>query len=371
MSVAPVAAAGPATPIDRTPASMATAEIRETDMALLEAALGDQQGTRANTRVITDARLAACWPEASAALRRYLSRRGVSPTDVEDMVQECALRVLAHAPTLLDRDDLLRWCLPVVRNLSVDAYRRGGRLIVIDDVPERPSTQDLHEHVEHRVELARVLKAITQLGIRDREAIFAAVNGDDSGPVDRREAVKLNVRRHRARQRLTALLAGLLGVLGGLSRRIGVAAPAALAGFAVAATIGVGTAAWPANNATDRPTFGLNHAGDAQIAPPVGWAADASRGAAGTTRPTAPARQHVNPSRERVSSVTAPTGDRVTLSTSDSRPQPNALVCESGLPLLPARCIGRPGTAIARAVEPDRTPGRGVAAMPAASRTPS
>lgn len=342
-----VAAADPAPSTDIPVTAMATAKARAGSMSLLGGGLGEQPRTRTAATAITAERLGDCWPDASRRLHGLLARRGVSPADAEDMVQECALRVLAHSPTYVDADDLLRWCLPVVRNLSVDGHRRGARQMATADVPDLPTTVDLHEHVEHRAELARVLRGIAQLSRHDREAIVAAIHDDHPQPVDRREAVKLNVRRHRARQRLTTLLGGLAAVLGWVGRRVSPAvqaAPAVLAAIVVAVAAGVGSSpGWPSamGDATTARAGG-HGASTARSNPPP--PPEHRRPDAATLVP----RAAVVPDRALTSrnveaaAVQAPTGDRVIVTTSDERPSPGALVCAAGLPGLRNICITRP-----------------------------
>lgn len=188
-------------------------------------------GTRSSEAVITDApQLADIWLEAAPALGAFLRSRGCSPQDADDLVQECAIRVLRSRPTFADTADLLRWCLPVVRNLSVDLHRKGRREVSVEVMPDRPAVGDVANDVVVALELRRVLQALQQLRPSDREAIVAHVGPEQSSSaLDRRQAVRRNVQLHRARQRLLARLAAVLGICAALGRRMGRAAtPAAL-----------------------------------------------------------------------------------------------------------------------------------------------
>jgi len=275
-------------------------------------------------------------------LRRYLVRRGARPADADDLIQECALRVLAHEPTFDDAEDLARWCLPVVRNLHVDAHRRDLRHVVTEDVPEQVQLRDVvQEHVLQRVELQSVLHAMHQLTPSDREAIVGGVHAD-ARPVDRREAVKLNVRRHRARQRLAAMIAALTGVFGSLCRRgTGAVAPAGsmvLAGFVVAAgVVGGSLTLLPSPDGSAAVLAATRHAAAAPAASvSVGRAAPLSAARASTTVASGTARAAGRSSTELVA---APTGDRVLLTPSDTPPVADALVCVDGLPRLGQVCV--------------------------------
>jgi RNA polymerase sigma factor (sigma-70 family) len=187
-------------------------------------------GTRGAGGVITGhLDLEAVWPEASRALRGYLRARGASSQDAEDVLQECVLRVLHARPTFVDAQDLVRWCIPVVRNLQVDLYRRERREMPVESVPDRPCRGDVADDVAHHLELGRVLRALQQLRPADRDAIVSHVQQDGPDPLDRKSAVRLNVQRHRARQRLLARLAAVLAAGWASWRKAGrVAAPAAL-----------------------------------------------------------------------------------------------------------------------------------------------
>jgi RNA polymerase sigma factor (sigma-70 family) len=275
-------------------------------------------------------------------LRRYLSRRGALPADADDLIQECAVRVLAHQPTFEDADDLVRWCLPVVRNLHVDAHRRDVRQVVTDDVPEQVQLRDVvQDSVLQRIELQSVLTAMHQLSPRDREAIVG-----DSGarPADRREAVKLNVRRHRARQRLAALIASVAGILGSLGRRgSGALAPAGsavLAGFVVVAGVATGSAVLlPTTHDGTDTAVRVGHTQVASAFHPGLARATAGRSATrprGEAEPSA-ARRVARSSAQQL--VAAPTGDRVTVAHSTSRPVAGALVCVTGAPQAGQVCV--------------------------------
>lgn len=160
--------------------------------------------TRISEAVITDApQLADVWLEAAPALTAFLRSRGCGPQDADDLVQECTIRVLRSRPTFTNTTDLLRWCLPVIRNLSVDLHRKGRRELAVEFLPEGATVGDVADDVLLALELRRVLQALQQLRPSDREAIVAHVGPEQSSsPLERKEAVRRNVQRHRARQRL-------------------------------------------------------------------------------------------------------------------------------------------------------------------------
>ena len=146
-----------------------------------------------------------------------LRRRGVSPDTCEDVVQETAARVLTSGVGYVDAADLFRWASTVARRVYVDMLRKDKRLD-FEPPPDTASPVDVHLATEERIALAEVRRAFKRLSPRDREAIlsgFALHDGASNRVLSRKEAVKLNVQRHRARERLRSLLSGV-GGLGGL-----------------------------------------------------------------------------------------------------------------------------------------------------------
>ena len=157
--------------------------------------------------------LEAVWLEVSRRLTGQLLRRGVSRPDAEDLVQECAVRVMASNVAWRDAEDLMRWCNTVVRNLHVDSLRRRSEPVgELAQFADRADHHDVHRSVNARLLLAELRSVWPRLSVRDRSALVAAAEGVTTG--DRKAAVRENVARHRARQRLDALVTGALGLTG-------------------------------------------------------------------------------------------------------------------------------------------------------------
>lgn len=176
-------------------------------MTLLEVG-GRPADTRVATGLITGAELADVWPEVSTRLGKLLTSRGAARDVADDVVQEVAARALAHGIVFIDAGDLMRWAVPVALNLLVDHARAAGRVTVgIDDYDAAEG--DVADLVAHRDRLRQVLGAVARLSDADRAALAPEVES----PLDRREAVKLAVRRHRARRRLLALVDGVAGLV--------------------------------------------------------------------------------------------------------------------------------------------------------------
>jgi hypothetical protein len=168
-------------------------------------------GTRTTGPVIAGDR-GEDWRVAGSRLRAFLRSRGASPWLAEDLAQETLLRAVVHEVGFSDADDLLRWCVPVARNLLVDAARRTTRVDGAE-VPDGASHVDVEREVMARLELGEVRRQLPRLSDADRQAILSAVEGV-APPAERKAAVGEAVRRHRARQRLTRLVAGAAALWG-------------------------------------------------------------------------------------------------------------------------------------------------------------
>ncbi|HYM76424.1 MAG TPA: sigma factor, partial [Candidatus Dormibacteraeota bacterium] len=64
----------------------------------------------------------------SPALLRFCSGPGMSPSDAEDVLQDCWLRIHRARHTYLPSEPLLPWIFAVARHTRLDAYRRRRRL---------------------------------------------------------------------------------------------------------------------------------------------------------------------------------------------------------------------------------------------------
>jgi DNA-directed RNA polymerase specialized sigma24 family protein len=197
-------------------------------------------GARAASSPITAEQLADVWPDLQRRLTGYLRRRGCSSDDAQDITQEIGLRLLTVDVHYQSLDQLLPWCLTVARNLHIDGHRRAARYVVTDSVVDAPSHEDVPTTVEDRVRLERTLRCFALLAPGDRQALRPIPLGVQTRT--RKEAVRDNVRRLRARQRLLRMVEGgvaaLLGLLSTRTRSVkwnvavcAVALPVALAAW--------------------------------------------------------------------------------------------------------------------------------------------
>lgn len=218
---------------------------------------GDEgtERSRAGAPVITPP-FEAVWPDVERRLRAMLYRRRLDPASADDVVQEVALRVLSNDVTFESSTDLLRWAAPVACRLHVDLLRHRARMTDPSEAAEHPARDDVAGEVADRLELQRALRAIAALRPADRDAIIDAVASEPAVPRDRQEAVRLAVRRHRARSRLAVALGQLAAWIG--TTVIGwrmvarerlapvVAMLPAAAAIPIAVSLGVGTSPAPA-----------------------------------------------------------------------------------------------------------------------------
>lgn len=123
------------------------------------------------------------------------------------------MRAMTAGVAYADADHLLRWCLTVARHAHIDLHRRGRNndLELDRDVAHH---EDVHARVAARLDLDAVRQVWPRLSTRDRQLLAESASEVVREQVSRTEAVRLNVARHRARQRLRALLMAALGLFG-------------------------------------------------------------------------------------------------------------------------------------------------------------
>jgi DNA-directed RNA polymerase specialized sigma24 family protein len=274
----------------------------------------------------------AVWPDVERRLRALLFRRGLDRASADDVVQEVALRALANHVTYASATDLLRWAGPVACNLHVDLVRHRARMLDAPEAEDHPAADDVPREVAHRIELQRAFRGIAALRPADREAIIDAVAAEPVVPRTRKEAVRLAVRRHRARSRLAIVLEQLAAWLTGLGvirrgrRLVAVAALVPAAAIPLIATWHVPPAA---GEARTRP---------AVVAPAVGDVASSTalvretnaRTAPNAARPAAAGRVTVRPAtspatRRPAVTLDGPRGVRTSAGTDARRPDDHVL----------------------------------------------
>src|SRR4051812_46097464 len=86
-------------------------------------AVGSRRSRRTGGRVTDPDRFSALWPSLVPRLSGMLRRRGVGNGEIEDVIQETALRVLRAGPEFETADDLWPWVATVAGRLWIDRTR--------------------------------------------------------------------------------------------------------------------------------------------------------------------------------------------------------------------------------------------------------
>lgn len=78
----------------------------------------------------------------SPSLCRFFAGSGMDRADVEDLLQDCWIRIHRSRRTYRPSEPLLPWIFAIARHSKLDAYRRRRRLdareVLVPDVPEIP-----------------------------------------------------------------------------------------------------------------------------------------------------------------------------------------------------------------------------------------
>ena len=80
----------------------------------------------------------------SPALYRFLNGPEIAPSDLDDLLQDCWIRIHRSRQTWRPSQPLLPWIFAIARHTRLDGYRRKVRLrtreVLVADVPETPAT---------------------------------------------------------------------------------------------------------------------------------------------------------------------------------------------------------------------------------------
>jgi DNA-directed RNA polymerase specialized sigma24 family protein len=158
---------------------------------------------------VSDA-IGRAWPSVERRLRASLAARGVDWALTDDIVQETALRALVNRVAFDTADDLYPWAVTVARNLHVSEMRLRARQTSPDALSDMPARDDVADAVLWGEVWTAAMGRLAQMPKEDRDALLTPLLDE---PTVGGEPVRISVRRHRARARLRAALAGLLGWL--------------------------------------------------------------------------------------------------------------------------------------------------------------
>ncbi|MGH2806752.1 MAG: RNA polymerase sigma factor [Actinomycetota bacterium] len=143
------------------------------------------------------------WPALERRLRHVLFRKSVPPWLRDDIVQETALRLLRTWNAIDPERGPWPLTLTIANNLLWDETHRKSAREIVGPVPEEADTVDVARAGMARVELGRVMRALSRLS-HNYQAVLLAEIGQSASYEGHPKAV--NMLRMRARQRLSALV---------------------------------------------------------------------------------------------------------------------------------------------------------------------
>lgn len=181
------------------------------------------------------------WVDELPRLRRMLARHGVPADEVDDVVQETAVRLYTAWDRLFDGRPLRPLVTTIALNVARDYHRRSSHWArPVAAVPEDllVDSYGVDSAVLARLEVARTARALSTLSPGHRRTVLEAVADDlqaeEAGRT--RAPAATRMARTRARRHLAAaleLIAGVTGVGVAVVRRP-MSSPAATGGAAVA-----------------------------------------------------------------------------------------------------------------------------------------
>jgi len=300
--------------------------------------------TRANAAGVTP-EWAEWWPLMRMRLLRFLRSRGVAAHAAEDAVQDVAERLLTREVPHTDVDDLMRWCMTVARNAAIDQHRRLRRSVPLDSCDEDAvDGPDLHELVEARMRLDRVLRALGNMSYDDVRCVVASLD-DATAEV---ASPALRARRHRLRRRLSEMV-GCFGLFGAVMRALRPRAGRTTLGLSSAAVASVAlvtVVAGPVHVGSSPEQVPLRIAPVTARVEPVGTGADAVlRGVQSTAAARRGAKTARPPARQTATGIHLRSPDKggmVDVRTHDREPDDKGIVCIGGLYYVDDRCVDLP-----------------------------
>jgi RNA polymerase sigma-70 factor (ECF subfamily) len=108
-------------------------------------------------------------------LARYYYALTGDASLVEDLLQDCWLRILRARHSYRPGEPVLPWAFAIARHTRVDSYRRwqrsSGRESNIDDIPSHPSS-DPRLALESRLQAGAIFAALQSLPEGQREVLM-------------------------------------------------------------------------------------------------------------------------------------------------------------------------------------------------------
>lgn len=140
------------------------------------------------------------WADLAPRLERALSARGVSASSRPDVIQETAIRLFSRWDRINTDQDVFPLACTIARNLSHDYARREARTVPLEDGYHLNAVHDTEDAAIARIELAKVLRGLTQLIPRYRSILLGEVGV--AVQIEKTTSGALKVARSRARVRL-------------------------------------------------------------------------------------------------------------------------------------------------------------------------
>jgi RNA polymerase sigma-70 factor (ECF subfamily) len=112
------------------------------------------------------------WQDVSARLRPFIARR-VSPTEIDDVMQDVFMRMHRGLPTLRDEDRFTSWLFQIARSSIAEHMRTRARHPLPDGDPdqEQVAEQDTDDGETTRALVGCVSMFVAQLPSPYREAV--------------------------------------------------------------------------------------------------------------------------------------------------------------------------------------------------------
>jgi DNA-directed RNA polymerase specialized sigma24 family protein len=162
--------------------------------------------------VIAEEFFAVEWPQELPRLRRLLAAKGVAPDDIEDVIQETALRLFGAWGRVFEDQPVRPLITTIALNVARDNHRRSKfRPQLLPAIPD-DSGEDHQASVDHtviaRLEVARTARAMASLSPVHRRVLVQAVSdeldGEQRGRARAPASVRMAITRAR-RQLATAV----------------------------------------------------------------------------------------------------------------------------------------------------------------------
>ncbi|HYI44704.1 MAG TPA: hypothetical protein VE174_04490 [Actinomycetota bacterium] len=247
------------------------------------------------------------WPALAGRLNGFLARKGISPDQREDLVQETGARLVGMWQSVDRNRPTWALTLTIALNILRDRYRRGEPEIATE-IPDIAAHYDVEQAGLARVELGRVKKALSSLTGPQRAALLAELGYREG--MHRPDSSADKMMRSRARRRLNLIVGrasaglalqfrragelfqALVGSGGSGLQAVGCAACAFLA-FGAAAPHGTFDPAVPSQSRSDLAPF-VHDLADNQASHALGGVASRALAPEGTLRNGARARRSLS-----------------------------------------------------------------------------